>query len=1020
MPVSNNSYSDERWVGIDAYHSPGKMGATYLSQADNCLIEGGDLISRPGRAGVLTTPHAAPTYLLGPFRRADGTTAITYTSGGKLYQVNKGASASTEIHNGAGGSLSLVSANSFAARLGRYQYIVDGTGSLIRTDLSTGISSPFLTAPTLAPTVSLTNTVIDPLTDGAWTPDALTGPGQVNRLPNASFSSPTGGGGQVPTGWDATGGNPDLYGDGHTYAGPNAHGQTGAWLLMDHPAEGVVTDAFLVNDPVTGDALRYAEEFYAALTVFQSDTSGASSLFFGVLAYADAAGTALITEFDHEFKAPYINNTASVTLDTVISFASLSVPVLSYRVRLYGGANNGGAGGDIYCRYPVCFPFTPALTTPVSGKQVDIRQPQTLTYSGGAQAASNYGTVGSGTGAGGVHLTRDFGAANPQNWSNYNEVALALGKAAGITGLTLSLAFRQDDGSGTRYYTNSFTISADSTVATCDISTVLKSVRASFRWVELVLGGDFTVPAANGTDLFLFGPLTGAGNLSIGYVDYSYPFTEIDASTDAAHLVDILESSPSPASSSLTPTLTQAEAAVVLPAQANPSAGYFALYRYGGVFDDNPAVARLIAVVPIGSDVAYGADARNPNYSWNHTTRTLTDNTPDSFILQPGVFPNAGTAMVSDRAAPPIGAQAICAYHGRLLLAVGSVLWISWLVTPTNPSALYFTTVQIPGDPNEALKGAMFPVGGQFDNDPIQALVPHNTDVVIEKHTSKSLLQGYSGENFAVTDYLQGAGFGCIAPRTALLMGNYEACLCASGPFRFDGAAADEFGLYVESLIRPRGFDGQPGVASSALSGCAAVYYDRRLLLSVPDPGQSVNTRTYVYDTRLAAEQFSYTPYHGGWTRWNFGFTSAVTTSSGTDSDNLYLGSADGQIYTLSGSADSAGPAAPPQPIACTVESRGYGMDSGEFWREDAAQRLYTQIGAPAGTVLSRRVNTDYPSRFYQLPDYTLSDTYAQVETKINSLTGHYLTISHSWSSTGPVRLFGVRLTASPRGPETE
>ncbi len=1020
MPVPNNSYSDERWVGIDAYHAPGKMGATYLAQADNCLIEGGDIVSRPGRVGLLNTPHTAPTYLLGPFRRADGTTAITYTSGGRLYRLDKGAAVPIEILSAAGQSLALNSQGAFAARLGRYQYVVDGSGPLIRTDLSTGAASPFLNAPSAAPTVSLTSTLIDPLTGGPWATDALTGPGQANRLPNASFASPASGTSQVPTGWNTTAGNPDLYGTGHTYLGPDAHGQSGAWLLMDHVGEGVVTTAALANDSVSSDALRYATQFYAALTLFQSDTTGLSSLFFGLLVYSDAAGNNLITEVDHEFTVPFSGNKAAVTLDTVFSFASLPLPVLSYRVRLYGGGQNGKSGGDIYCQYPVCFPFSAALTTPVSGTQIEIRQPQQIAYTGGTQAQSLPGTVGLGVGAGGVHLTRDFGAGSPQDWSKYSEVALALGKAAGVAGLSLSLAFRQDDGSGTRYYTNTFAISADGTVATCDISTVLKSVRASFRWVELVLGGDFTVPAANGTDLFLFGPLTGAGNLSIGYADYSYPFTEINASTDAAYLVDVLESSPSPVSGSLTPTLTQAEAAVTLPAAGNASAGYFAVYRYGGVFDDNPAVARLIAVVPVGADIAPGADARNPYYGWNYLTRTLTDNTPDSYILQPGVFPVTGTPMVSDRAAPPSGAQAVCAYHGRLILAVGSVLWISWLVTPTNPSALYFTTVQIPGDPNEAVKGAQFPIGGQFDNDPIQALVPHNTDVVIEKHTAKSLLQGYSGENFAVTDYLQGAGFGCIAPRTALLMGNYESCLCASGPFRFDGAAADEFGLYVESLIRPRGYDGLPVVSAAALSGAAAVYHDRRYLLSVPDPGQAANTRTYVYDTRLAAEQFSYTPYHGGWTRFNFGFTSAVTTSSGTDSDNLYLGGVDGQVYTLSGSADVSGPAATPQPIPCTVVSRGYGMDAGEFWREDDAQRLFTQIGAPAGTVLSRSVSTDYPGRFRPLPDYTLSDPYAQVETKITALTGHYLTATHIWSSPGPVRLYGFRLTASPRGPETE
>lgn len=1005
MPVQNNSYSDARWFGVDAYHSPGKIAPGFLQAADNCLLDGGDIISRPGRVGLLAAPHADPAYLLGTFRRADGTTAIVYTSGGKLYRLDKGAAVSTEIKDGAGASLALVSKNAFAARLGRYLYIVDGNGPLVRTNLASGTASPFLTAPSVAPSTALTSTPIDALTGGNWAADTLTGPGQVNRVPNADFSQFTSSGGHdTPTGWTAFSGDPDLYGTGHRFAGPTANGQSGAWLLTDNPGEGLLLTTALANDVNANDPARYASGFYAAITLFQSDPSAASTLKMGFLAYADAAGTNLITEIVTEFSVPFSGNNGAVTKDVLFSTAALSIPVLSYRLRLFAGDKNTTGGNSIYSALPVCFPFAAAVATNNSGGMVEVHQPQSLTYIGGRATKSNVGTLGYGKGAGGLHLTRDYGAA--QDWSKFNSVALGLGKAAGITGLTLSLAFRQA-GSDARYYTNAFTVSADSSVATCDISTVPSAVRAAFRYVEIVLGGDFTVPVANGDDLLLFGPLTGAGNLSIGYADYSWAYTEITDNGDAA-LADPLESNPSPLSAALTPTLTEAEGKVTIPAKKNAGAGYFAVYRLGGVLGDS----RLVAVVLAGADVVSGADARNPYYSWDHAARMLIDNTPDSYVFQPGTFPVSGTPIVYGRDAAPVGAQAIAAYHSRLLLGTGSVLSVSWLLLPGNPSALYFTDAQLPNDPNAAIKGATFPIGGEFDNDPIQALVPHNTDVVIEKHTSKSLLQGYSGENFAVTDYLQGAGFGCIAPRTALLTGNRESCLCASGPFRFDGAAADEFGLLVERLIRPRGFDGAPVISPAQLAGAAAVYHDRRYLLSVPAPDGSGNSLTYVYDTRLEGAASG-----AGWLRWLFGFTSAATASSGTDSDNLYFGSDDGQIYTLSGSSDMAGPvSAAAQPIPCTVTSRGF---MGDFWREDDAQRLYTQIAAPAGTVVNRTVNTDYADRFCTLAAYTLSQAYEQIEDKVFSLTGHWLSVTHSWSSTGPVRLAGFNLTASPRSGDT-
>ena len=1015
MPIPNISYSDMRWYGIDAYHSPGKMGQGFLQAADNCLLMGGDLVSRPGRQGLLTAPHGSPTYVLGAFRRADGTTALTYTSGGKLYRLDKGASASVEIKDAGGTSLSLISKNAFAARLGKYQFIVDGAGSLIRTDLSTGVASPFLSAPAPAATAALTSTPIDSLL-GLWTPDFITGAGQANRLPNADFSAFANvGGHDIPNGWDVFSGDPDLYGTGHAFPGPDGYGESGAWLLLDNPGEGLLLHTALANDTNASDPLRYATQFYGAITLFQSDPTGAASVKLGLVAYSDAGGTSPLTELTHEFTLPFTGNAGHVTLDTVFSLAALPVPALSYRVRIYGGVNNSGAspGNSVFCRQPVCFPFTPTVTAATTGTMIEVQQLQQLSYTGGTLAQSNAGTVGYGKGAGGLHLTRDYGAA--QDWSKYSAVALSLGKASGITGLTLSLAFRQA-GSATRYYTNAFTVSADGTVATCDISTVSASVRASFRYLEIILGGDFTVPAASGTDLLLFGPLTGAGNLSIGYADYSYVFTEVDAGADPSALADVLESNPSPVSGSVTPTGVQAEASVFLPARTNAGAGYAAVYRFGGVFSDAPAVGRLIAVLPFGSDFAFGSDTRNPYYSWNHTTRTLIDNTPDSYVIQPGVFPVTGTPLVPGRDVPPSGAQAICAYHGRLILAVGSVLWVSWLVTPTNPSALYFTATQVPGDPNEAIKGASFPIGGRFDNDPIQALVPHNTDVVIEKHTAKSLLQGYSGENFAVTDYLQGAGFGCVAPRTALLMGNSESCLCASGPFRFNGAAADEFGLMVENLIRPRGYGGEATVSPSALAGAAAVYHDRRYLLSCPAPGGSTNALTYVYDTRQEGSAPG-----AGWTRFTFGFTSAVTTSSGTDSDDAYFGADDGQVYTLAGSADLSTPGGAASPIACAVTSRGFGMDAGEFWREDDPQRLYSQVGAPAGTVLSRRTDSDYAGRYFVAPPWTLSLPYEQADERIpGGLSGHWISVTHSWAASGPVRLYGSRLTSAPRGPVTD
>ena len=987
-----------RFRGINQWMQPGELAPGDLVDAQNVLVRGTEIVSRPGRQGVLTTPHAAPVYLLGSYRNPDGGTGLLYTSGGKVYSLAKSAAgvlnpAPTEIKTLAGASLSINSASAIGCRLGKFFYFSDGQfGSpLYRTDLSSAAATIGLTAPAAAPGAALTSTLIDSLL-GTWTPDSLSGPGLTNRLPNANFSAGF-------SGWTIFAGDPDFYGSGQRYAGPDGNGESGVWLLLDNPGEGIVSAAALANDPISGDPSRYASQFYAALTLFQSDPAGIATVKVGLLAYADTAGTNLITEQTREFAVPFTGNNAHVTQDTLFSFASLPVPVLSYRIRLSGGAKNPLGDRSIFVQQPVCFPFA-AASAQVAGSQIEVSQPQQLTFSGGVNTVSSPGTLGFGKGAGGLHLVRDYGAGNSQNWAAYAAVALGLGKAAGITGLSLSLSFRQD-GSGTRYSTNTFTISPDGSTATCDISTVPAAVRGAFRYVEIIFGGDFTTPASSGSDILLFGPLTGAGNLSVGYSDYSYLYTEVNAATDPINLVDVVESNPSPASGAQTATVLKAEVGITLPAApVNPSATHFAVYRYGGVFQDYPAVARLVAVVPIGADVAAGADARNPNYSWSRTAHLLTDNTPDSFLLSPGVFPQAATAMVNGRDLPPLGISALCAYHGRLYAAVGSVVSVSWLSVPTNPSALYFTRTQITGDPNAEIKGATLTAGGAFDNDPVMALVPTNTAVVVEKQTAKLLLQGFNGLTLNMQDYLKGTGVGCLGIRAACLLQNREIALGTSGVFGFNVAEVAPLSQPIEALLRPKGYDGLPALSPAALSAAAMQEWDRRLLLSCPAAaGDAQNTVTYVYDDRT-----------GGWTRWMFGATSFATLSSATDSGDCFLGGYDGMVYQLAGNADRAAAAGPLLPISVSVTTRGFGQENDQyFWTQDEMSYLSALLTVPANTSIVFSTGNDTGLTQASPGQIVAAGTQTLVRVKAGNLRGLYLTITLSAAVIGLFKLTAIR-----------
>jgi hypothetical protein len=495
------------------------------------------------------------------------------------------------------------------------------------------------TAPTLAPQVAapaaaLQNIEIDPLTANAWTVDAASG-SQSNRLPNWDFASTTG---SLPTDYTGYGLTPDE-------GGSPPGGYAGNWVNMDTPGDGFYNTTAVANDTIAADSSRYANQVYAAINAVQQDHTSRSTIILHVYGYADSAGTELVGIQSKEFAIPF-SGTQLATLEFAASFASYLTPILSWRFNCQCGAQNALGTNAIYVQGAVLFPFVPALTTSTDGARVEIREPQLLTYTGGFISTSGPGLLGYGKGVGNVHLSQDF--TTSQNWSASDMVTLALSQAVGISGLALRVALRQS-GSATRYYSDPMTFAADGSSASVDISTIPLSVRQSFRYVELCLNGDIVVPGSNGDTVFLFGPLTGPGNLGVNFNPYYYETAEVNDNSDPT-LATVTESKASPASNSVAPTLTEAEASVSIgTSPANVSTTHYAVYRFGGVYNDQTPEGRLIAVFPIDSDVAMGADSRNASYSWDHATGIMIDNTPDA-SLTGSVFPASGALLSSANA----------------------------------------------------------------------------------------------------------------------------------------------------------------------------------------------------------------------------------------------------------------------------------------------------------------------------------------------------------------------------------
>ena len=186
-------HQETQFVGIDTYTAPTRLTAGFLQQADNVLIEGGDVVTRPGVVGLLASAMSGgPIYEITSYRLSGnvggsgfttnsfllvngggpdsrGDEILVFAQGGKLWRWNATTrpGSPTEILNGSGHfNFANGGMNVRMARYGKYLYGCDGVGPLFRVNLETGTgagtaSSYAAMVPPPTPTVSLSNTTID-------------------------------------------------------------------------------------------------------------------------------------------------------------------------------------------------------------------------------------------------------------------------------------------------------------------------------------------------------------------------------------------------------------------------------------------------------------------------------------------------------------------------------------------------------------------------------------------------------------------------------------------------------------------------------------------------------------------------------------------------------------------------------------------------------------------------------------------------------------------------------------------
>ncbi|BDI33333.1 hypothetical protein CCAX7_53840 [Capsulimonas corticalis] len=982
-PISTSFSQQRRFRGLDLFHAPENLDNGDVQQADNLYVDGGELVTRPGKSGQFTAPLGAALYSPIAFVKAGGGREILFVSGGNLYTTTKGAPTYSKIRINGVTDFSLTGPATQMARVGKYVYVIDGqaTTPLYRVDLDAATTDTIATvattpgAPTAPLAAILINNTIDNFASAAgWSSRSAPSP-TTELVLNGGFELPGTHDPMYADHWTSLGvADPDCY-SGMGAASYMRPFEGSFVLLLDDPGEGVFQD---MTAPTYGGGLMGSARVYAFEGYFhQADPTGASTVI--VTLYGlDGSGN-ILGQTSEELTFPYNPDTTAtgwVRARVTFSLTSLPVDPASVRLELRGGEKN---------KRGYQAPYIDAVSLKA------VRNPLLI-----SQGANSFTLSALDVYQGEDYIVKSYAA--PMDFSGSNVVALAYSSPSPTARPALRLVLHKHlDPASTFYPSNLLNFSADGTFASVDLTTIPLDVRQSVDALYIQIASDMA--GADPNNLFTIGPLTAAGNLaisdgvSVSAGPYQYVFTEVESTPGGD-----IESDPSPISNAVAATGLKAIAAMTLPAPANGSATtYFQIYRYGGLYGD--AVGRLVARVPVAAGADITAYDSAHYYLWTSANRKFTDDTPDGALL-------LAPTLINGRGKPPTGAQALCEWQGRLWLAVGSTLWGSWLITGDTPGALYYNAVSYPDDPSASIKGFRVSVGG-LDNDPIQQLIPLSSALIILKQRSVWMLTGFDSSDFQLSGHYLKAGVGCIAPRAAALVEGRLWFLGPNGLYEFDGG--DEIAprsAPIERALNPAQSSGS-AILPAAYAGSALVYHGRRLYLFAPLPGGSANTAAYVWDSR-----------QDGWTRYlQMNVTGAASLSTGADTDDLFLAGADGQLYELTGEGDRASPTAPAAPVAFAFASRGFGREeSGDaYWRANRPARVFASVQTQDTATLTLGVNCS-------ACDASMSQAYtvlgaASFRLKVpNGVRGLVTTVTLAGATVTPVRITSVAVESAEGG----
>lgn len=360
----------------------------------------------------------------------------------------------------------------------------------------------------------------------------------------------------------------------------------------------------------------------------------------------------------------------------------------------------------------------------------------------------------------------------------------------------------------------------------------------------------------------------------------------------------------------------------------NQSYTHFIIYRRSTSFPDG--LYRCIGSVPTDMSTTYGS-----NLSIKNTTDgkyTLIDNVPEMDVLDDSIKGAQGDVYESGQDLFPNGATTCVVHQSRLWLGNKNTVWVSWFHNIDNEYTINTTHVPIVTDPKISIKGASFDVSSPYDTEHITGFLPYHGDMMSRNNSTSAVMlvfrestvypvTGFDPATWNIQGFLAEPGIGCIAKRATGTVLGQPWWLNTTGLVQFAGTKVIPVAIQLDGMLSYKPYKvsvTNSGTTNTSISlsdyqNCLMTMHDKRVWLFGPSAtygsftGVSGIRTAYVFDTRLQAWSTISLPATIG--KANSGgagdITGACSISTATDTESLYIGAANGQVYRYKDYCDS-------------------------------------------------------------------------------------------------------------------